>query len=447
MKTKFLLPLLFSILVFHKRSYSQCQVLVWSDEFDGTGLPNSAFWGYDFGANGWGNNEVQNYTNNAANVRQENGSLVIEAIKSGSSWTSARVKSQGKKIFRYGKIIFRAKLPTGVGTWPALWMLGENISSVGWPACGEIDIMEHVGKNQNVVQAALHTPSSFGDTQNKASTTIATASTEFHDYAISWNAERMIFSVDDIAYYIYNPSIKTASNWPYDASQFIIMNIAMGGTLGGSIDATLTSAKMEIDYVRLYEERTNPLINGPIYVAENEQGVIYSAPDYATGVTYAWNIPVGATIVSGQGTKQITVNWGPSDGAVGLVLTGNTGCAVNSVSINVATIVEPSGPKYIVENFSNSGLPGWTKNDNAITYQATSNQLSVTYNVSSLKYIQYEMPKAVRLTNYGIIKLPIAVLASSAIPTLLLTFRDGNGNETIATNFEIKITKIIDLIF
>ncbi len=233
----------------------QCpDVLIWSDEFNGTGPLSSTTWGYDLGQSGWGNNEIQNYTSNPANVRQEGGSLIIEALKSGSTWTSARVKTQNKKTFTYGKIVFRAKLPSGSGTWPALWALGNNISSVGWPACGEIDIMEHVGKNQNVVQAALHTPSSSGNTVNKGSVTVNTVSTAFHEFAVSWNADRMIFSVDNIPYYTYNPSPKTASNWPFNADQFLIMNIAMGGNLGGpAIDPAITVARMEVDYVRVYQ--------------------------------------------------------------------------------------------------------------------------------------------------------------------------------------------------
>lgn len=422
-------------------AFSQCQVLVWSDEFNGTGLPNSANWGYDLGQSGWGNQEIQNYTNSTTNVRQEDGRLIIDAIKTGTTWTSARIKTQNKISFKYGKIVFRAKLPTGVGTWPALWTLGDNITSVGWPACGEIDIMEHVGRNQNVVQAALHNPSSFGDTQNKGAITISTASTEFHEYAVSWNADRMIFYVDNVPYYTYNPSPKTLANWPYDANQFIIMNLAMGGTFGGPVDPALTSARFEIDYVRVYEERSEPLIEGSLYVFENQQGIQYSAPDYGNDVVYTWTVPPGAEIISGQGTRQITVNWGESDGTIALSLTGNTGCSSNATSVLVTTIVNPDGPKYVVEDFSNSLLPGWTKNDNGITYQASENLLSVNYNLSSLKYIQYEMSRAVNLANFGILKIPIKVSSASGLPRILVTLRDGNGNETITTNFDIPITK------
>jgi beta-glucanase (GH16 family) len=430
----------------------QCEVLVWSDEFNGTGSPNSAFWNYDLGQSGWGNNEVQNYTSNLANVRQENGNLIIEALKSGNSWTSARLKTQGKKSFRYGKIVFRAKLPTGSGTWPALWMLGDNITSVGWPACGEIDVMEHVGKNQNVVQAAMHTPSSFGNTTNKNSTTVSTASTEFHEYAVSWNAERMVFLVDNVPFYTYNPSPKNSSTWPFDLNQFLIMNIAMGGNLGSDpayetgglkngIDPALVSAKMEIDYVRVYEERTEPLIQGPQYLFQNQQGVAYTCQDYGAGVSYTWTVPAGANLVSGQGTRNITVDWGVDDGILQLALSGITGCTNNNTSLAVSTLVDPAGPTYVLEPFTNPSLPGWSKNDNGITYSAAGGLLTVSYNVSGLKYLHFAMPKAIHLSDYGILKIPIRVPSTSSLPGLVVTFIDGSGNETLATNFELPITK------
>jgi beta-glucanase (GH16 family) len=422
--------------------YSQCEVLLWSDEFNGTGLPNSTDWGFDLGASGWGNNEVQNYTNSTTNVRQENGNLVIEAIKSGNNWTSARVKSQNKRTFTYGKIVFRAKLPTGVGTWPAFWLLGNNISSVGWPACGEIDVMEHVGKNQDVIQAALHTPSSFGNTQNKKSVVISNVSTEFHEYAVSWNKDRMIFMVDDVPYYTYQPAVKNASTWPFDAEHFLIMNIAMGGSFGGpTIDPALTSARMEIDYVRVYEERTSPLVEGPAFVFQNQQNVSYTAPNYGTGVSYQWAVPAGATIVSGQGTRQITVNWGSTDGQVSLELTGNTGCSVNTATIAVSTITEPTGNKYVITEFSTGQLPGWSANDNGISYSATAGKLNVNYNVGALKYLEYKLSRAVDLEDFGILKFPLSVPTTSAIPSLLVTLLDGEGNETITSKFEVKVNQ------
>jgi beta-glucanase (GH16 family) len=155
--------------------------------------------------------------------------------------------------WRYGRIEVRAKLPTGYGTWPAIWMLGANFSTVGWPACGEIDIMEGIGNNPGFIQSAIHTPSSFGDTQNKGNTTIADASSEFHVYSVNWSENQISFLVDDEIYYTYKPDVKDGDTWPFDANQFLILNVAMGGTLGGTIDPAFTESSMEVDYVRVYQ--------------------------------------------------------------------------------------------------------------------------------------------------------------------------------------------------
>ncbi|HNK26563.1 MAG TPA: family 16 glycosylhydrolase [Cyclobacteriaceae bacterium] len=443
MRAKYFLTILFAV-VLVSHGYSQCEVLVWSDEFEGTGAPNPAFWTHDTGAGGWGNNEVQTYTTSTSNVRQENGKLIIDALKFGSNWTSGRIKTQGLKTFTYGKIVFRAKLPIGVGTWPALWMLGQNITSVAWPACGEIDVMEHVGKNQGVVQAALHTPSSNGNTVNKGATSVPTVSTEFHDYAVSWNEQRIAFYVDNILYYTYNPSTKNASTWPFTGPQFLIMNIAMGGNFGGpTIDPNLTSARMEVEYVRVYEEKSEPSITGPKFVFENQTSISYTAPDYGGGITYNWTLPETATLVSGQGTRQISVDWGNADGELQLDIDGNTGCSSNSTSVNVTTIIEPTGDKYLAHSFSTSQLTGWTTNGGAsVTMQNVSDKLTVNYGLSAMRYIQLELPRAVDLQDYSIVKLPITIPASSvSVPDLLMMFVDGDGNETTAARYELDASK------
>ena len=158
-----------------------------------------------------------------------------------------------KFAFTYGRVDVRAQLPSGDGTWPAIWTLGSNITEVSWPACGEIDIMEHVGNNQNEILHAIHTPSSFGNTVNKDSSIVATASTDFHVYSINWSQDQISFLVDDEIIYTYNPANKTDENWPFYQDQFIILNIAIGGTLGGDVDSDFTESTMEIDYVRVYQ--------------------------------------------------------------------------------------------------------------------------------------------------------------------------------------------------
>jgi len=232
--------------------------LVWSDEFDHGNAPDTTIWNYELGDGcpklcGWGNNEEEFYTRSKENIRIENGVLVINAIKNGDQWTSARITTKGKRNFTYGRIEFKAKLARGQGTWAALWMLGESIAKVGWPACGEIDILEHVGRNPGVVQSAMHTPSKYGETTNKGDTQIEAFDTEFHIYAADWTKEKIEFSVDGKSYYTYQPETHSAETWPFDAPFYIIMNVAMGGGFGGPIDPDLTSARMEVDYVRVYQ--------------------------------------------------------------------------------------------------------------------------------------------------------------------------------------------------
>lgn len=245
--------------------------LVWSEEFNYTGLPDSNIWTYDVGNGcpnlcGWGNQELQHYIKeNPNNARVEDGKLIIEAHKgSDGRWTSARLKTQGKKSFQYGRIQFRAKLPTGSGTWPALWMLGNDITKTGWPRCGEIDIMEHVGKTHGTILSAIHTPSSHGDTQNKATTATNNVDSEWHVYEMRWTKKKLAFYVDGKKYYTYQPKVRNAETWPFDNEFFIIMNIAIGGGLGSEpqyetdglkngVDPELTTARMEVDYVRVYQ--------------------------------------------------------------------------------------------------------------------------------------------------------------------------------------------------
>ncbi|KAF2334964.1 glycoside hydrolase family 16 protein [Flavobacterium daemonense] len=226
--------------------------LVWSDEFNTDGAPDSAKWGYDLGNGGFGNNEKQNYTNSSTNVIVQGGNLKITAKKEasgGSDYSSARIKSEGKFAFTYGKVEVRAKLPTGGGTWPAIWMLGANYATNAWPACGEIDIMEHVGNSQDVIHGTLHYPGHSGGSANTGSKTIANVSTEFHIYKTIWSPEAVKIYVDDELIH----SVPNDASLPFNKDFFLILNVAMGGNFGGNIDAAFTQSSMEIDYVRVYQ--------------------------------------------------------------------------------------------------------------------------------------------------------------------------------------------------
>nr|MBU3858126.1 glycoside hydrolase family 16 protein [Flavobacterium sp. MC2016-06] len=226
--------------------------ILWADEFDVNGAPNTSKWGYNTGTgDGWGNNELEYYTTRPENVIVENGFLKIKAIKEeymGSHYTSARLLTKGKFSFKYGRAEVRAKLPAGGGTWPAFWMLGDNIDTAPWPACGEVDIMEVVGNNPDVNHSSLHSPGRSGNTPDTAITTVTNSATEFHVYAADWTAESIKFYVDDKLFYTFANN----SNMPFNQNFFLILNLAMGGNFGGTVDPNFTSATYEIDYVRVY---------------------------------------------------------------------------------------------------------------------------------------------------------------------------------------------------
>ncbi len=226
---------------------------VFFDEFNVDGAPDTSKWGYDLGNNnGWGNNEAQYYTNRTQNAVVSNGTLKIKLIKEpfqGYNYTSARLLSKGKYSMKYGKVEIRAKIPSGGGTWPALWMLGDNIDAVGWPACGEIDIMEHVGNQLNRIFGTLHYPGRSGGNADGASVMIPNATTEFHIYSMEWNANTIKIYVDNQLFFTYNNN----PNSPFNQNFFFIMNVAMGGNFGGTIDPNVTSATMEVDYIRVYQ--------------------------------------------------------------------------------------------------------------------------------------------------------------------------------------------------
>ncbi len=235
--------------------------LVWSDEFNADGLPDASRWDYDTGRNreGWFNNERQYYASaRTENSVVSNGKLRItarlEALRSAADWggqryTSARLLTRGKASWTYGFFEVRAKLPCGRGSWPAIWLLS---SSGVWPDGGEIDIMEQVGSDPSRVFGTVHTKVSGGPGTGSA-VQLPDACTAFHDYQLTWTANELAIGVDGVVYYRYaNPRSGTAT-WPFDAPQFLILNVAVGGDLGGSIDDTVFPITMEIEHVRVYQ--------------------------------------------------------------------------------------------------------------------------------------------------------------------------------------------------
>ncbi|WP_245402572.1 glycoside hydrolase family 16 protein [Pontibacter sp. E15-1] len=233
---------------------------VWADEFDYTGQPDPAKWGYDLGGNGWGNNELQYYTDNPANASVADGKLAITARieQMGSEqFTSARLVSKDKGDFLYGRFEIRAKLPTGRGTWPAIWMLPTDAAYGGWPRSGEIDIMEHVGYDQNRVHVTVHTDAynHTKGTQRGKSKLVETASTEFHRYRVDWTPYAIRGYIDDELMFDFVNNGSGYSAWPFDKKFHLLLNIAVGGNWGGAqgVDPGVFPQTMEIDYVRVYD--------------------------------------------------------------------------------------------------------------------------------------------------------------------------------------------------
>lgn len=385
------------LLIFFTSSYSQVDVvytnLVWSDEFDTNGAVNSAKWHHQTqlpAGGSWYNGEVQHYTNQLTNSTVNAGFLNIVAKKEPytnqgftKQYTSARLNS--KFAFLYGRVDIRAKIPTNQGTWPALWLLGKNINEDGgffdaqfgttnWPACGEIDIMEHgitPSQPAGFIQAALHTPSSFGNTVNHGGTIASNLGNDFHVYSMNWSPFQITFLLDGVAFYSYNPAVKTPSNWPFNAEQYLLLNIAMGG-VAGTIPSNFNQATMEIDYVRVYQNiagDTQPPTNFTATVGTVTSSTIQlllNANDNSGNVSYSINYSGG------------TVNTANPSGVQKSVIVPNLSPNTNySFSITASDL---AGNNYvsnpIVLNATTTGVIGCSGTSSA----AQTNSFSTGYN-------------------------------------------------------------------
>lgn len=235
--------------------------LVWEENFDYTGLPSEKDWSYEVGGHGWGNSELQYYTEaDKKNVYVKDGKLVITAQKEsykGKEYTSTRLVTKGKRDFLYGRIEVTAKLPSGVGTWPAIWMMPTASVYGAWPKSGEIDIMEHVGYEEGVVHGTVHSEKYYWVKSNQKGNQVKVpdATKEFHTYSLEWTPNIIKMYKDDILYFIYENEKVGTDSWPFDQKFFLILNIAIGGAWGGQqgIDDSIFPQKLEIDKIKVYE--------------------------------------------------------------------------------------------------------------------------------------------------------------------------------------------------
>ncbi len=234
--------------------------LVWSDEFNGAAgtAPDASKWVFDLGGGGWGNNELQVYTNNPNNVKQDGGGqLLITAISTGSGFTSARIKTKGKFSQAYGRYEARIKTPSGPGIWPAFWMLGDNIDTKPWPQCGEIDIMEQRGNQPNITHGTVHGPGySGGNSVGKSyALTSGRFDTDYHVYAVEWGTDYIDFYVDKFLYQRITPA-SVKGEWVFNQPFFLLLNIAVGGNfVGFPTTGTPFPQTMYIDYVKVYKAK------------------------------------------------------------------------------------------------------------------------------------------------------------------------------------------------
>ena len=242
------------------KEYSFETTPIWQDEFDYTGAPDSTKWGYDIGGSGWGNHELQYYTNSTKNANVKDGKLILSLLREyvgGKDYSSARLVTKGKGDFLYGKVQIKAKLPMGKGTWPAIWMLPTDWEYGDWPKSGEIDIMEHVGYDQNNIHFSTHSEAYYFkiNTQKSANQIVSTASTDFHIYGLEWTPTEIKGLIDDSVMFTFKNEGGGYTVWPFDKRFHLLLNIAFGGDWGGAqgFDNSSLPQKMEVDYIRVYK--------------------------------------------------------------------------------------------------------------------------------------------------------------------------------------------------
>ncbi len=387
--------------------------LVWSDEFDANGAVASSKWHHQTilpNGNSWYNGELQHYTDHSSNSFVNNGLLNIIAKKESytnqsvtKNYTSARLNS--KFAFTYGRVDIRAKMPLGAGVWPAIWLLGQNIiepggyfstqyGTISWPACGEIDIVEcgiFPSQPSNYFASAIHTTSSSGSTVNQGGRLANNLGTDFHVYSMNWSPNQITFLLDNVPHYTYNPSGKNASTWPFDKPQYILLNIAMGG-VAGSVPSTFTQAKMEIDYVRIYQKQDsipNDTIRKDTLPPQNLTArignisttaieLVVNAEDISNQLQYSINYNSVAIVTNGLSRIEKSIklyNLNPNtDYPIEISVKDSSGNQSTPVIINAKTL-----PISSCSGNSNSALQGSFSNGYSYMFDPFGDELIIQY--------------------------------------------------------------------
>ena len=352
--------ILFTLCATHMEA--QCPKIVWSDEFDGTTLDQTK-WSYQMGDGcdinlcQWGNSELQWYSQN--NVAVSSGTLKIVAKKEtiqSRSYTSGRIRTLNKGDIKFGRIEARMKLPIGKGIWPAFWMLPTDNVYGGWPQSGEIDIMENVGHEPSNISGTIHygNPAPNNSYSTKTFTLTEGDFTEsFHNYALEWSENDIKWFIDGYLYATKTRSDVGGLRWPFDQKFHLLLNLAVGGNLPGSPNSsTVFPQTYEIDYVRVYDLLDAAYLKGGQKVAFMAKNSAYSIANFPTGSTIAWTVPTGATIVSGNATKDLVVNWGTIGGKITATVTSPCGETKHELIVQV----EPNmTTAVILENFDAEG--------------------------------------------------------------------------------------------
>lgn len=324
----------------------QCPNVVWGDEFTGTAL-NQNMWNIQTGDGcaegicGWGNSELQSYQ--PENVSVANGNLTITAKKQrirGTQYTSGRINSKGKGDFTYGRFESRIKLPLGDGLWPAFWMLSTDEVYGGWPQSGEIDIMEFTASRPDNVYGTIHYGDLYPDNKFQGNEYFLKNGElfpdDYHEFAIEWEPNEIRWYVDGVLFSTKTPDDIAPYNWPFNQDFHFLLNVAVGGNLGGPVDDAIFPVNMDVDYVRVYDG-FKPGLDGSFVVSNQAVGESYTITNLPSNVNVTWSVPAGATVASGQGSNQATINFGTTSGPVSA--TFNDGCTTKTLTMEVE--VEP----------------------------------------------------------------------------------------------------------